>query len=364
MRQTVWPVILVLGAALAVWAVTYRPLLGAGPPARAPAAGAQNAEPTAANLLEALGLRRSGGVWALPEEVNFRERIATLERMERRLIELRQSIDQSLDQNETFRVRLGQAQQEEKRLRGLQASAKAGSAQRKQFDAELTTVTTLINQLRQLYQPPDRLGVGPPLRPLNVELVGLRDEMAIGLLPLRPALDKLLTRYDLLRIDAGVAAAIAGAGSEPLGPARTVRDAGKTLDRLHAVVFPDWLPVYRDGNLYRVTALANDCQPMTFSFGDTGQRTVITQSLAEAAGLKVDDAAPRVKFRVAAGRDELVQVVRIPRLRFGRVILTNVEAGVLPPEAADVGARIGPASFEGHRVHLDTEHLSLYVPGS
>ena len=170
-------------------------------------------------------------------------------------------------------------------------------------------------------------------------------------------------RYDLLREDAGIAAAIVATGSgDSLGPARDMRDASKTLDRLRSVVFPDWLPVYRDGNLYRVTALVNDKQPLTFSFGDTSQRTVILQSQADAAGLKVDDAAPRVKYRVAPGRDEMVQIVRIPRLRFGRLVLTNVEAGILPPEAAEAGARIGPGAFEGHRVHLTPSISCLTSP--
>ena len=301
----------------------------------------------------------------MKEETGLHEQIAALEGLERRLADRRLAIDQMLQQNETYRVQLSKAEQEEKRLHGLLPAAKVGTPQRKQLDAELKTVTAAIAQLRQLFLPPDRLGVGQQARQLCLDLVNLRTEMAIRLLPLQAALEKLTTRYDLLREDAGIAAAIVATGSgDSLGPARNMRDASKTLDRLRSVVFPDWLPVYRDGNLYRVTALVNDKQPLTFSFGDTSQRTVILQSQADAAGLKVDDAAPRVKYRVAPGRDEMVQIVRIPRLRFGRLVLTNVEAGILPPEAAEAGARIGPGAFEGHRVHLDAEHLLLDIPAS
>jgi hypothetical protein len=350
--------------AIAPLAIVGRTARGADP-AAAGKSDSPEAEPSAAKLLKARGLGHIAGAWCLKEETDLHEQLAALEGLERRLADRRLAVDQMLEQNENYRVQLSKAEQEEKRLRGLLPAAKAGTPQRKQLDAELKTVTAAIPQLRQLYVPPDRLGVGQQPRQLCLELVNLRTEMAIRLLPLRAALEKLTTRYDLMREDAGIAAAIVATGTgDPLGPARNMHDAAKTLDRLSSVVFPDWLPVYRDGNLYRVTALVNDKQPLTFSFGDTSQRTVILQSQAEAAGLKWDDAAPRVKYRVAAGRDEMVRVVKIPRLRFGRVVLTNVEAGILPPEAADVGARIGPGAFERHGVHLDAEHLLLYIPGS
>ena len=365
MNHRVWSVSLLVGSASLALVLAARAVVSADPQVASGPADATSAEPTAESLLKNHRLSRVARFWLFPEEIALRDQLAALEKMERRLGELRQAVDQAIEVNESCRQKLNQAESEEKRLRGLLPVAKAGSPQRKQLDLDLKAVGTLANQLRQAYQPPDRLGVGFPLRPLCLELVNLRTEMAIRLLPLRPTLDKLLSRYDLLREDAGVMAAIAAAGaSDQLGPLPATRDATKTLDRLHAEVFPDWLPVYRDGSLYRVTALVNDRDPLTFSFGDTGQRTVITDNQAATAGLKFDEKIPAVRIRVAPGRDELVRLVKIPRLRFGRVILSNVEAAVLPPEAADLGARIGPGAFEGHRVHLDAEHFSLYIPGS
>ena len=89
-------------------------------------------------------------------------------------------------------------------------------------------------------------------------------------------------------------AALAAIGPEErLGPSHVLHDLGHVLDRLQPLVLSDTLPVYREGKFYRVTALVNDAQPLTFSFVGTGERTIIPQNLAEAAGLSVAGDLPR-----------------------------------------------------------------------
>ena len=106
----------------------------------------------------------------------------------------------------------------------------------------------------------------------------------------------------------------------------------------------------------------NDAQPLTFSFVGTGERTIIPQNLAETAGLSVAG-APTAKIHVE-GRELTAAVIKIPRLRFGPHVFHDVEANIVPPEAADVGARIGATVFVGYRVQLGPGGLSLKIEGN
>ena len=150
---------------------------------------------------------------------------------------------------------------------------------------------------------------------------------------------------------------------QSLGLSRSLRDGWKIVDKLQPMVFTDALPVCRESSFYRVTAIVNERQPLTFSFMGTGQQTLIPQNLAEAAGLTIDAKTPKIKLRVAAGRDEMAWRIKVPQLRFGRHVLNDVEAYILAPEAADIGARIGAQAFAGYHVQLDADHLLLIVGG-
>ena len=55
--------------------------------------------------------------------------------------------------------------------------------------------------------------------------------------------------------------------------------------------------------------------------------------------------------------------MKVPQLRFGRHVLRDVDAYILAPEAADIGARIGAGAFAGYRVQLDADRLVLTVGG-
>jgi hypothetical protein len=60
----------------------------------------------------------------------------------------------------------------------------------------------------------------------------------------------------------------------------------------------------------------------------------------------------------------MAQVVRIAQLRLGRNVIKNVEAYILPPEAADVGTRIGPNSLPGYQVRINSNRFQLTIEGS
>ena len=153
--------------------------------------------------------------------------------------------------------------------------------------------------------------------------------------------------------------------ADRLGPDKTVIDGWRAcVDRLDGSLLNDSLPVYRDGNVYRFTAIINDRRPLTFSFGNQGEPTVIPQNLAEAAGIMPPADAKKVTFHVAEGRDMPALAVQIPQLRLGRNVMKNIDALILPPEAADIGAPNWPqCELPGYRPRIDAVQLLLIIEG-
>ncbi len=320
---------------------------------------------SAADVLQAHGLEHAGSAWCLPAEVELRQRVSSLDKLQQRLIAAQQAVDQLIAQNELLKRQMLQFEQLEKQSRAQAAGFPPNTPQRAQLDAQAKESVAAAAQRRRQYVRPPQLGLSPPLRPALADLIVVRTELMVRLLPMRATLDRLGERYDALRRDNGVMAALASVGpEESLGRLKNLRDNWRIVDKLQSMVFNDSLPVAREGSFYCITAIANERQPLTFSyFANKDQQMLIPQNLAEAAGIVIDAHTPKSKVLVARGRTTMAWRVKLPQLRFGRHVLHGVDAFVLPPEAADIGARIGSQSFAGYRVQLDAERLTLTVSG-
>ncbi len=119
-------------------------------------------EPSPQSVLEARGLKPFGHQWCLAADADLKERSAPLERLERHFNELRQSVDQLVEQNEAYGKGLAQTEQNEKRDREQLAAAKPGSPQHKQIDADLKATLDTIGKLRKLYVAPEKLAEASP----------------------------------------------------------------------------------------------------------------------------------------------------------------------------------------------------------
>lgn len=321
-------------------------------------------EPSAEDVLHSHGLQRLGGNWCLAEEADLRDRLIGLDRFEQRLVGAQRAVDDLVGENEACHARLIQFEQLEKNTRAAAAATKQGTAQRIQLDAQAKEAAAAVEQLRRLYVRPEQFGLSAPLKPALNDLIIVRTDLMVRLLPMREAMDHLTQRYHELHDETAVTAALASlTPKQSLGLSHSLLDGWKIVDKLQPMVFSDSVPVSRDGPIYRVTAIVNERQPLTFSFVGTGEPTLIPQNLAEAAGLIVDAKATQIKLRVAKDRDELAWRMKVPQLRFGRLVLRNVDAYILAPEAADIGARIGAGAFAGYRVQLDTDRWQLTVGG-
>jgi hypothetical protein len=271
-----------------------------------------------------------------------------------------------LEANRAVLVQLTKLEETVRKTRELDKAANPGSSQKKQLDTELKNEEAIIEQLHKLYIPSEKLGVSPPLKPALVDLVNARTEATLKFLAYRSTPDDLPQRYERLRNDPSITAAIAALPSpDQLGPKKDLRDSWRSfVDKLDAGLLNDSVPVYREGNVYRFTAIINDHRPLTFTFGKPGEPTVIPENLAEAAGLTVAADARKVNYHVAEGRDVTVQIVRVPQIRIGRNTIKDGEAYILPPEAADIGAQISPDSLPGYRARIDPAKFQLIIEGT
>jgi len=322
-------------------------------------------EPTADDLLRARGLERVGHVWCLPAEADLRERMGGLEHVEQRLLSAQQAVDQIVGPNEVARQRIAQLTQIAQQSQALATSAKQGTAEKIQFEVQAKQAAAALEGGKRQYVVPAQLGLSPPLKTALSDLANVRTDSMLRLLPVREEIDDLNGRYDSLRHDKSVAAEIRSTGQqESLGPLKNFRDEERFIDKLQPLVFSESLPIVREGPFYRVTAIVNERQPLTFSYmGTGGQPTLIPQNLAEAAGLAIDEHAAKIKVPVGGGREEMAWPTKVRQLRFGRHVVRDVEAYILPPEAADLGARISAAALPGYHVQLDTDRLTLTVGG-
>jgi hypothetical protein len=328
--------------------------------------GADDADAVPENILQTHGLKKVGKLWVLPEEQQLRERLTTLERLEKRHREGRAAVDQLLDANEATLARLTKLEETVKKTRDLDAAAKAGSPQRKQIDVELKNGESAIEQLHKLYITPDKLGMAAPLKPALIDVVNARTDVTLRLLAYHDTPCDLLQRYQELGKDPAIAAAVSnGADAIQLGPQKGLCERWRfILDSFDANLLGDSLPVYRDGHAFRFTAIIDDRRPLTFTLGNVDEPAIIPQNLAEAAGLSVDPDAPKKTFHVSESRDVKAQVIKIGQVRLAGHVVKNVTAYILPPEAADVGARVGPNSLPGMHLHVNAARFQIVVETS
>ena len=323
----------------------------------------ETGETSAEAILQAHGLKRVGGLWLLPEELQLSERLIALTRFRDRRNIARAYVDQLLDTNEAIFARITKLEEVIKKTHALDSAAKAGSPQRKQLDAELKNEEAIVKQGRMLHTPLDKLGMAPPLKPALVDLVNVQTEATLALLAYRDTHADLPKLYGRLGGDSAVAAALAALPNPGrLGPAKTLGDKWRAMiNRLDADLLNDKLPIYREGHAFRFTAIIDESRPLTFTFGKRGEPTVIPQNLAEAAGITAGPHARRAQYHTADGRNVAVEAVRIPEFRLGRTVIKNVEAEILPPEAADVGARIGPNALPGYHLAINAARFQLTI---
>jgi hypothetical protein len=309
-------------------------------------------------------LKQVNGMWHIAGAARLTERVQLAERLERRASELRKHIDKMLDHNERMGGQLALLSAEQKRLRDLREVAKDGSTERKRLDEQIKQHGTAIDQLKKAIVPEDKLGATAPLKGLVMELVGVRSELAFHLLAARRRIAGLPAQYASVQSNDEVTAALAAL--EPPGQLAALRSFAselRSLDRTEKLMFTGELPLFREDKRWRVTGIANEELPLTFSLYQRSDVTLITHTMAESLGLDLPKKS-RKEHQLVDGPRVRVTPIKLASLRFGQHVLRDVEVFVLAPEHENLGARISHSAFRGLRVRVVPERLLLLLePG-
>lgn len=293
-----------------------------------------------------------GKVWLCRAERTLRDALASLDDAKREVVQLQKSLDQSIQQNS----QLGEAN------RQTIAGLKTALSQTATDAPERKQIQQQIQRLQSQSIPPERLAGHGDVRQRLIQFTNVRNDLALKLLTIRRSIAQLDEDYRRLEADLEVHAALRQLGEgHRLGPLETYRGEQSRLAEYERLVFTSWLPVYLQSQRVRVGAILNETTPVTFTWRPETGPTVLTASMAEAAGLALPAAETAVPLLVAAARTLPARRVTATTLRFGQVVLRDVPVHVLGPEGEDLGATIGPDAFTEHVVQLELDRLRLVL---
>jgi hypothetical protein len=291
-------------------------------------------------------------LWVLPAEVELREKLAELPRRRERIVTAEKEIESTIAGN----LRTWQE------TRPVIAALQQSLTQLATSNPQRPAIERQIRALEAAALDPVKLGGRNDVRKRLVELSTERSEMLAATASIRAAVPALKTRYAELAALPEVAAALKRQGQERLGPQRGYRGDLARLAEYESLAATRWVPIFQQSGQTRVTALVNERAPVTFTWSDDSDvRVVLTASAAEGAGLNVPADAPRETIPVGARRTVVARQVTLDDLRLGQCVLHGVPAYVLPPEAEDVGNRLGRMALADHRVRMDPAKLRMWI---
>jgi hypothetical protein len=313
------------------------------------------ANDAAAEILQSrYGLTKLGDrFWALPREIELRGKLAELPKRRERLIAVEKDLDGVVQRNhEAWAAN-----------RPAAAALKQSLARYSSADSERELLERQLKALEAGASEPRKLGGRKEVRALVVDLASQRCELLAAIAWIRETVPAIVDRYMALAGDEDLRRTLARAGDDQrLGPQRTYNaDLARLGEYEHLAARP-WVPTFEQAGHTRLTLLLEERAVATFTWiADDQQPVVLTASTAEAAGLVVPEGAVRETIPAAPRREVSAQRITIGYLRLGKCVLRGVTAYVLPPEAEDVGNRIGRAALASHRVRFEPERLRMWI---
>lgn len=312
---------------------------------------ADDRRPPEAFLQDEMRLVRFGRTneWILQRELLLRKRIDELPKLKENIQNHERQLGERIEQNrQLWQVR----RQTEVRLKQLATTRSTSDPQRQQLEQQIAV-------LRTQAVPPEELGGMPDVQSRLIDLTSDRNRLTLSIVWVRETAPVIVDQYERLRTDDRITAALSKLGdNHTLSSGKNLEAELKRLAQFEPLINSPWLPMYRQSGLPRVGAIINDRTPVTFTWRDSSEPATVTRSMLEAAGIQLPDDASRVEHTFGNRRLTTRQVT-IPYVRFGRCVLRDVEAFVLPPEGEDLGAQIGPAAFTGYSVKAEPEWLRL-----
>lgn len=311
------------------------------------------------------GLVEKSGRWVLPLELEMRRELGSLPKLRQEMQKSKAALEQTyravVQRNAAAELPLAQLNA---RLQARLAQDRTGlgAGQLKILDEQIVRERELLDKLRQQWIAPEQFGGFEPLKRQLIKLTNDRNDLATSLLKIQEQRLVVTERYEQLAVDQQVRTALAVLQGATLGPLDDyhARSFLVKLADYERDVFTRELPLYRDNGDLRVSALIGRT-PVTFTWRESSETTMLTASVIEATGLEVPADAPQIKHRLADGTEVTVREFDVPYIRFGNHLLRSVKAYALPPEAENVGTQIGISAFEGLTPKAEPQNLRLVL---
>jgi hypothetical protein len=313
---------------------------------------AQEASPDGENLFVRQGLIRLGERWLLPQEIELREKLAELPRRRERIVSAEKELEAAVQGN----LRLWQES------RPAMAVLEQSLARLATGDPQRVLLERQIAGLKSAAIDPDHLSGKPDVRTQLIDLSQERCELLSAVAWIRQTPPALQRDYARLAAQPEIAAALQSERKQQLGPQRSYqRDLSRLLE-YEQLAATRWVPIFQQSGQTRLTALVDERAPATFTWSQASdQPVVLTASAAEAAGLAPPQGAPLETIVAAPQRTVAARRITIGKLRLGGCVLKDTIAYVLPPEAEDVGNRLGRLALIDHRVRLAPQQLRMWI---
>lgn len=312
------------------------------------------------SFLLARGFSPVGNIWITRREARLKRIADSLEALERRHQQAIVKASEALSANEAIRLRLARAEAAERAKKGLPDLPKEEPS----AGAEILKKTSTSSPAKLNSQLPDVTGLGEqtPLQQTLVELVNARTAVQLAVLTIRREAVTMETDYTSLKSDREVRAALKQVNSNArLGPARNYQRDLARIDVLAAGAFKNDVPGYFESGQFRVSAIANETQSVTFNFQLKNGPLLLTASAAQRLGLTSKDFAESPREVEIASRRVIASPTRLASLRLGAATIKDVPALVLPPEAEDLGSQLSPAALKGYQMDFQPRRMAILL---
>jgi hypothetical protein len=295
-----------------------------------------------------------GTVWLSSTERQVRLHLDVLGSLRRDVLRAQRRLDEQIRKNY---VAWEASRQQIAALQQILAS-------RDTKDSEKRKIRQQIDDLKSRAVAPDKLAAAPDVRAVVIRLANQRNRLALALIALRRSIPQITPEYERLHADERVQQALEQLGpNHRLGPlSENYTQHLRNLPEYERIVFTRWVPIYLQNGNVRVDAIVNEQTPVTITWLTSNEPLVLTDALAEAVGLDRDTTvSDPVAIHMEPGRKLLAQPVTVETIRLGQHVLHDVSGFVLPPEAEDLGARMGVDTWSEYAVTLQLDRLRLVI---
>lgn len=309
------------------------------------------------DLLQQKGLTQLGeSWWVLPLELELRGKLAELPKRREHLVTTEKDLDGLIERNKRA---WDDSRPAVSALKQSLARMSSADPQRELIDRQIASLEAGAREPRQLGRRSD-------VRSLVIEFAGERCAVLATIAWIRDTVPLLHDRYLELRDDSELTEALRSLdGDHKLGPRRSYNADLQRLEQLEKLAATTWLPTYQQSGTTRFTALINEFAVTTFSWSaDSRQPLLLTASTAEAIGIRPAADAICETVSIGPNREIVATRVTLGYLRLGKWVLRGERAYVLPPEAEDVGNRLGRATLGIRRVRFEPERLRMWLDES